>query len=77
MKTVTVDPQRRVRLGGEAPATKFWLIPEADGYHLRRIPKPEEENRPSYEEAVQMIRANRFRLTASGKEIRKATREID
>jgi hypothetical protein len=77
MKTVTVDPQRRVRLGGEAPATKFWLIPKADGYHLRRIPKPEEEKRPTYEEALQMIRTNRFKLTATWEEIRKATREID
>jgi hypothetical protein len=77
MKTVTVDPQRRVRLGGEAPATKFWLIPKADGYDLRRIPKPEEEKRPTYEEALQMIRTHRFRLTAAWEEIRKATREID
>jgi len=77
MKTVTVDPQRRVRLGGEAPATKFWLIPRADGYHLRRIPKPEEEWRPAYEEALHMIRSSRFRLTATWAEIRKATRETD
>jgi hypothetical protein len=77
MKTVTVDPQRRVRLGGEAPTTKFWLIPEPDGYRLRRIPKPQEERRPTYKEALQMIRANRFQLTASWENIRKATREVD
>ena len=77
MKTVTVDPQRRVRLGGEAPATKFWLIPEADGYHLRRIPKPVEEKRPTYEEAIQMIRMNRFKLSTTWEAIRKATREVD
>lgn len=77
MKTVTVDPQRRIRIGGEAPATKFWLIPEADGYHLRRIPKPEAEKRPTYEEALQMIRAHRFKLAATWEEIRKDTREVD
>jgi len=77
MKTVTVDPQRRIRIGGEAPETKFWLLPQPNGYLLHRIQKPEGGKKMSVEDAKVLIRKHRVILSASCAEIMKTTREID
>ena len=77
MKTVTVDPQHRIRIGGEAPETKFWLLPQPNGYLLHRIQKPEGGKKMSVEDAKVLIRKHRVILSASCAEIMKTTREID
>jgi hypothetical protein len=77
MKTVTVDPQCRIRIGGELPETKFWLIPNEDGYQLRRIPEPDLQRPPTLKEARALLKKHSFKLTARWDEIRKETREID
>ena len=77
MKTLTVDPQHRIRLGTEAPFTKFWLIPEPDGYKLHRIPQPPKTKKRSLAEINAALDAARFELTATADEIEKETRAID
>jgi hypothetical protein len=77
MKTVTVDPHCRIRLGGEAPQTKFWVIPDETGYQLRRIPNFEEEKKPTVEEAAALIKKHAWNINATWEEIQKDTREID
>jgi len=77
MKTVTVDPQHRIRIGECAPHTKFWLIPDEKGFRLQRIPTPEPKRRPSKEEAIKLIEKHRVKLSAGWEEIRRTTREID
>lgn len=79
MKTVTVDIQHRIRIGAEAPETKFWLVPQPNGYFLQRIAKPEPTVRKkmSVEAARALINKHRIKLTASNAEIMRITREID
>ena len=77
MKTVTVDPQRRVRLGEEKPSTKFWVLPEPNGYRLERITVPETGSVCSKAQILEALDKMDLELTATWEEMRKATREID
>ena len=77
MKTVTIDPQHRIRIGAEQPFTKFWLIPDEEGYRLRRIPKLEAEPKPTLAQAKALIKKHSWKLTVGWAEMRKELREID
>jgi hypothetical protein len=77
MKTVTVDPQRRVRLGEESPETKFWVIAQPNGYFLQRIHKPEALKQPTKEEALAAIEKHSVHFKLPCSELMKLTREID
>ena len=77
MKTVTVDTQHRIRIGGEPPETKFWLLPQSNGYLLQRIPIPEPRKKPTKVEIVAMLRRKRMKFDLPRAEMMKMTREVD
>ena len=77
MKTVTVDPQHRIRFGAERPQTKFWVFQEPDGYRLQRIPEPQPERKPSRKEIFAALDELSDGSMATWDQIRKEVREID
>jgi len=75
MKTATIDDQQRAELPGALPKEKFWIIQDAFGYRLNRIPPPDNGTRMLREDALQAIRSSKLTFTRDWEEIRRETRE--
>jgi hypothetical protein len=75
MKLVTIDQQHRAELPGAVPNEKFWIIQDALGYRLYRIPAPENGRRMPREEVLKAIRSSKLTFTRDWEEIRRETRE--
>ena len=68
MKTVTVDMQHRIHIGGEAPETRFWLLPHPKGCLLQRIPLPDFKTKPTAEKIKALLSKQRVKMGASWQE---------
>ena len=75
MTTATIDELQRAQLPGAVPKEKFWIIQDAFGYRLQRIPQPDNGTRLPHEEVLKAIRSSKLTFTRDWEEIRLDTRE--
>jgi hypothetical protein len=75
MKMATIDDQQRAQLPGAVPKEKFWIIQDAFGYRLQRIPQQDNGTRMRREEVLNAIRSSKLTFTRDWEEIRQETRE--